>query len=220
MKTALVTLVVLALLTVPHPSFGQSALVLQFVGFSPNVSPADKLECRQAIAYALNRSAIVSALSSQVRGIREAYTIQHPNLPGYNPGFAKYRYDPTKAKDLWGQCGAAGPLTVRTGPSQGWQAIYYPMLKDTLETTLGASVVIAAGDFGALIADAKAGRVPIYLSGWRAERGDYDPNSLPLSIGDYLVSDPDVKAAVARRDTAVTEQLLLDKALIIPVFHF
>ncbi len=95
-----------------------------------------------------------------------------------------------------------------------------PNAQEHARNDTGASVVIASGDFGALIADAKAGRVPIHLSGWRAERGDYDPNSLPLSIGDYLVSDPDLNAAVARRDTAATEQLLLDKALIIPVFHF
>jgi len=63
----------------------QAQNVLRYVGFSP-VPPADKLECRLAVAYAVNRDAIASALSARrLLGTgAPAYSIQSPRLPGYD----------------------------------------------------------------------------------------------------------------------------------------
>ena len=72
-----------------------------------------KLEVRQAIAYALNRKAIVD--SKFPEGSTVAVNFHPPSLEGHNDSVTKYDYSTQKAKELLTQAGFATGLTLKFG---------------------------------------------------------------------------------------------------------
>ena len=72
--------------------------------------PLDELKVRQAIAYAIDRKAIIEgALDGLGTPIGSHLT---PNDPGYVDLTKQYAYDPEKAKALLKEAGVKTPLTL------------------------------------------------------------------------------------------------------------
>lgn len=205
----------------PSMTSAQTAPATVFIGFSPRVPPADALAFRQAIGYAFDRYAIAQALGSS--RARPAASIQHSQLPGYNPAVRGFTFDSVKAKDLYNQSGWRAPITILVGPAAtDFLEVLYGTVTESLSKTLRATINIGrVANFQGLVKAAQSGNAPIWMHGWRSDPKDYGYPSFALGLAqEYFLSDLEIKVLVDRMDTAGTEQMLLDKALIIPIVHY
>ncbi len=192
----------------------------------PGLPPADSLPFRQALAYAIDREAVARAAApnaSVPASNRPAPNIQYPALPGYTAGVRGYSYDPNRAKALYAQSGWTSPLSILTGPSRsGWTNAIQAAVADSIAKTLGTSVSFArVASFEVLTSSTKSGKVPIWMYGWRSDRRDYGYPSFALGLAQlYFMSDPDIRRLVESGAGQETEQVLLDKALIVPIIFY
>jgi len=191
-------------------------------------APVDRLELRQAVSFALEKSAIAALMPTAV----PAVGINHPKLPGYNAQVRGYPYDPARAKALLAQANwsADSTLKVYISTSRGyvgreWDAVrakileylnavgikaeYVPVpfnaVRQLISTGTGTIIVGLASDpsdFG----------YP-YFSVWIAREWKYKDTEALIAQFQQAV-DQAQKERVAHE----IEQLLLDRALIVPLF--
>lgn len=199
---------------------------LIFVAFSPEVAPSNSQPFRQALAYAIDRDAVAKA--TQVASKEPYYpapTIEHPRLPGFNQDAPGYSYDPVKAKMLYTQSGWTGPITITTPPTgaRSVGAAILAAVGDSIRRTLDAELVHQeAASMDRLLVSARRGQVSAIMSGWGSNRRDYGYPSFALGLADDLDfsrRDPDLTMLLQRGDSKSVEQVLLEKALIIPIVH-
>ncbi|KAA6213853.1 ABC transporter substrate-binding protein [Streptomyces albofaciens JCM 4342] len=95
---------------------------LSYVAINPKVAPFDKIECRKAVQYAIDKKAVQTALGGPVRG-EIASTVLPSDLAGYQK-FDLYpqkyngeNLDLTEAKKQWQACGAGNVSTAITARS-------------------------------------------------------------------------------------------------------
>jgi hypothetical protein len=193
-----------------------------FLGFSVKSRPADSLQFRQALAYGIDRDAVARAASpvAFIPGAQAAGSIQPPRVPGYNAAVRGQTYDPAKAKELYGQSAWTGPIRILTSTSTSpWNTAIQTALAESLSRAMGASVTYdRVANLSTLT---RAGDASIWLTGWLAERGDFGYPSVAMGIANaYFLSDPEVGALVERKAVLELEQVLLDKALIVPMFFY
>lgn len=90
---------------IERPSFN-----VGYVGFNETFAPLDKLEVRQAIAYALNRQSVIDNIygdSGQV-----PLEFMPPSVQGWTDDITRYDYDPDKARALLEQSGLELPVKI------------------------------------------------------------------------------------------------------------
>ncbi|MCA1845154.1 MAG: ABC transporter substrate-binding protein [Actinobacteria bacterium] len=90
--------------------------------------PLDNPKVRQAVAYALNREAVVNAKFPS--GTEVATQLIPPALPGHGPAVPEYRYDPELAKRLLTESGVANPALELWYPTFS-AGLAEPLLPDT-----------------------------------------------------------------------------------------
>lgn len=196
-----------------------------FLGFSPKLPPTDSLVFRQAIAYAIDREAVVKAVSPHTQALfRPALTIQHPQLPGFNPSARGYSFDPARAKELYTQSGWVARITILVGPAPATSKFLEALhgaVADSIRNTLGNPVAVQrVANFDALVRAARSQIAPIWMYGWLSDREDFAYPSFALALAHgYFERDADVKNLVEKGDAQAVEQALLDKALIIPIIY-
>jgi oligopeptide transport system substrate-binding protein len=78
-------------------------LSLLYVGFNTQRKPFDDQRVRRAFNYAVNTAAIVRQITK--RGSLPATNILPPGMPGSNPDFQGYSYQPAEAKRLLAEAG-------------------------------------------------------------------------------------------------------------------
>ncbi|WP_030018269.1 ABC transporter substrate-binding protein [Streptomyces monomycini] len=90
---------------------------LSYVAINPNVAPFDKVECRRAVQYAVDKKAVQTAQGGPIRG-DVATTVLPTDLAGYQK-FDQYpqkyngeNLDLTEAKKQWEACGAGNVSTT------------------------------------------------------------------------------------------------------------
>jgi peptide/nickel transport system substrate-binding protein len=86
------------------------AFNIAYITINQKVKPFDKLEVRQAVAYGLDRQAVIDNFYAG-RG-EVAKEFMPPSLFGYADDVTEYEYDPEKAKELLRQAGVTLPLRV------------------------------------------------------------------------------------------------------------
>ncbi|MBA3787201.1 MAG: ABC transporter substrate-binding protein [Actinobacteria bacterium] len=86
------------------------AFNVAYVTINHKVKPFDQLEVRQAVAYGLDRQAVVDNFYGG-RG-EVAKEFMPPSLPGYADDVMEYPYDPAKAKQLLQKAGLTLPVEV------------------------------------------------------------------------------------------------------------
>ncbi|WP_031068292.1 ABC transporter substrate-binding protein [Streptomyces sp. NRRL WC-3742] len=83
---------------------------LTYVAINSKVAPFDKLECRQAIQYAIDKVSVQTAFGGPIRG-QIANTVLPPDIPGHQDFNAfetkDNKGDEAKAKDALKACGKA-----------------------------------------------------------------------------------------------------------------
>jgi ABC-type transport system substrate-binding protein len=191
-----------------------------FLGISPALPPGDLLPFRQALAHGIDRTAVARAAAPHavLPGTQPAGTIEHPSLPGHISAVRPQTYDPARARELFAQSGWTRPISIlTTNSTNNWVLSVERALVDSLQASTGATVTFAkVASFAVLTSSARAGTVPIWLYGWESRS-----SSMPLGLARaYFMSDPEVRALVERGAAMELEQLLLDRALIIPIVFY
>ncbi|MDZ7708631.1 MAG: ABC transporter substrate-binding protein [Trueperaceae bacterium] len=154
----------------------EAELNVGFVAMNQDVTPYGDVRVRRAVAHAVDRQAIVDAFYGPFA------TLATDFLPPLLWGHAEvepYRYDPARARTLLAEAGLADGFTTEL-----W---YVPVssplepapqaIAETIASYLADVGIIArprTKDWNAYLADANAGRLPMYMLGWAADYADPD----------------------------------------------
>jgi peptide/nickel transport system substrate-binding protein len=149
-----------------------------YVGFNQSKPPFDNPKIRQAIAYALNRDALVKAKYPE--GSEVATQFMPPQLFGWSKDVPQYGYDPAKAKALIKESGVTDlnlefwyPSDI-SRPYMPDPTANFTAFKADLEA-VGFKVTPKTAPWRSGYLDAvDAGNAPMYLLGWTGDFGDPD----------------------------------------------
>jgi ABC-type transport system substrate-binding protein len=163
-------------MVVEHPMIQTSYVTLNL-----NIPPFDDLRVRQAVNMAINKDRIVRIINNRAMPANQPLP---PNMPGYDPDYAGYPYDPEGAKALLAEAGYPDGFStelwnMNTDPNPRIaQAIQQDLAEVGIEAELhsvASSVVIAAGG--------EADQAPMIWSGGMAWISDFpDPSGFYWSI--------------------------------------
>jgi len=162
------------LTAIARPSFNVGYLAL-----NPGFKPLSDQKVRQAIAYAINRPAIVKAFWGSL-GIHDPH-FTPPSLAWSQPsGLTAYPYDPQKAKQLLAAAGYANGFALELWYMPVSRA-YFPTPKPLAEafaadlSAIGIRVSLKTKDWAAYLADRrKDPGYQAFMLGWTADYGDPD----------------------------------------------
>jgi len=156
-------------------------LQTSYITLNVKVAPFDKLAVRQAVNMAIDKKRIVQIINNRATGANQPLP---PNMPGYDPAYAGYPYDPQKAKELLAQAGYANGFattlfTINTDPNPRIaQAIQQDLASVGIKAeikSLAASAVIQAGG--------EPNQAPMIWSGGMAWIADFpDPSGFYWTI--------------------------------------
>ncbi len=149
-----------------------------YVGFNTAKPPFDNPKIRQAIAYALNREALVTA--KYPPGAEVAKEFMPPDLFGYAPDVMTYDYDVDKAKALIKESGVANPKLEFWYPT----GVSRPYMPDPVANFQAFSADLTAAGFTVVPKSAPwnpdylnavdSGQTGMRLLGWTGDFGDPD----------------------------------------------
>ena len=149
-----------------------------YVGFNQAKAPLDNPKIREAIAYALNREALVTA--KYPAGSEVATQFQPPQVFGWTDKVPQYKYDPAKAKALIKESGVTDLNVEFYYPSD----VSRPYMPDPTANFEAFKADLEAVGFivtpktapwrSGYLDDVDAGNAQIYLLGWTGDYGDPD----------------------------------------------
>jgi peptide/nickel transport system substrate-binding protein len=153
------------------------ALSTGYIAFQQCTPPFDKLEVRQAIAHAVNWSALIKPFYGEYGQL--AGSFQPPAVLGSNPDVKPYEYDPAKAKELLAKAGLPNGfetdfwyIPVIRGYFPDSKAIGEAIAADLAK--VGIKVSLKTKDWGAYLEDRNNGKFPMWMLGWGSDNGDPD----------------------------------------------
>jgi ABC-type transport system substrate-binding protein len=168
------------------------ALNVLYLGFNQAHAPWANLDCRLAVAQALDRARYVRDFFPGDAQVADA--MQPPSVWGHSSA-GEHAYDPAQARLHWEAClasGAVPPADVRFYVPP----VARPYLPDpaglgaAIQTDLaavGISVTIASPEWqSAWLPDVHSGRADLFLLGWTGVNGDPDGFLCPLFCGTEL----------------------------------
>jgi peptide/nickel transport system substrate-binding protein len=158
-----------------RPSFN-----VAYVTINQAIPPTNNLLVRKAIAYGLDRQAVVNAFYAGRAQV--ATQFQPPQLFGWSPHVVKYEYNPDKAKQLLQQAGLTLPVKLDFWYPTGVSRPYMPDPQRNFEAfsasleKSGFQIVAHSApwrpDYVAKVNAGQAGN--INLIGWTGDYGDPD----------------------------------------------
>ncbi len=167
------------LTAIARPSFNVGYLAL-----NPSYKPLTDVKVRQAIAYAINRPAIVQAFWGNL-GTHDPHFLPEPLAWANDSTLAAYPFDPQKAKQLLTEAGYPNGFDLEL-----WympvSRPYFPTPKPIAEafaadlSAIGIRVSLKTQDWAAYLANRR--KPPGYQSfmlGWTADYGDPDSFYFP-----------------------------------------
>jgi oligopeptide transport system substrate-binding protein len=150
-------------------------LSLLYIGFNTQVKPFDDQRVRQAFNYAVNRDAIVQAITKM--GSITATGALPPGMAGHDPDLEGYHYNPDKAKRLLAEAGYPGGTgfpavqlwsVSKAESAKAELAAYQRYLAD-----LGVKVdVHLASDWPVYRGMLEQGELPMFRLSWYADIPD------------------------------------------------
>jgi peptide/nickel transport system substrate-binding protein len=149
-----------------------------YVGFNQAKPPLDNAKIREAIAFALNREALVTAKYPE--GSQVATQFQPPLVFGWSDQVPQYAYDPAKAKALIAESGVTDlnlefyyPSDV-SRPYMPDPTANFEAFKADLEA-VGFTITPKTAPWrSGYLDDVDAGNAQMYLLGWTGDYGDPD----------------------------------------------
>jgi peptide/nickel transport system substrate-binding protein len=147
---------------------------VSYIGYNFADPNLNKKEVRLAIAYAVNRQAIVDALYAGIGTVASQFI--PPSVWGNNPELKPYPYDPAKAKTLLQQAGVPDGFSI-----DFWympvSRPYYPDPKAIAEAfaadlaKVGIKANLKTEDWTQYLTD-RRGKFPFWMLGWTGDNGD------------------------------------------------
>jgi len=157
-----------------------------YVAFNQKVKPLNDKNVRLAIAYAINKKAIVENLYAGM-GILATQFLP-PSMWGWNKDIKDVSGDPAKAKELLKAAGLEKGFTIDL-----WympvSRPYFPTPKSIAEAIaadlakVGITANLKTEDWGQYKVDAREGKFAMWMLGWTGDNGDPD-NFLFTFFGD------------------------------------
>jgi len=203
-----------------------------YVAFNQKVKPLDNKDVRLAIAYAIDKKAIVDNLYAGMGIVATQFL--PPSMWGWNPDVKQVCCDQAKAKELLKKAGYEKGFTIDL-----WympvSRPYFPNPKAIAEAIaadlakVGITVNIKTEDWGQYKVDAREGKFAMWMLGWTGDNGDPD-NFLFTFFGDEPLGSGAsskccgysnkelnelLRKAVTTPDQKVREELYKKAALII-----
>jgi peptide/nickel transport system substrate-binding protein/oligopeptide transport system substrate-binding protein len=211
---------------------------VRFYGVNRRIKPFDDKRVRQALIYAIDRTAVIDEVF--LGRYLPARGILPPGTQGYNPKLRGYAYDPQRARGLLAEAGYPGGRGLP--PVAIWSSVKdrvmveHTHLKRYLEAVGFRPEFHYETDwptFSRLLGD---GKLPVFLYAWFADVPDPDNflaklfhSRSPRNFFGYANPAVDDLLAHARADTDLlrrvdlyrrAEQLIMDDAPIIPFWHY
>jgi peptide/nickel transport system substrate-binding protein len=193
-----------------RPSFN-----VAYLGFNVKQKPLDNPKIRQAIAYALNRDALIKAKYGP--GAEVAKEFMPPSLFGYSNDVPTYNYDPAKAKELIKESGVTNPTltfwypTNVSRPYMPDPVANFQAFKSDLEA-VGFKVVPKSAPWSSgYLTTAQAGKAPLYLLGWTGDFGDPDNFVGTFFKGDQPQFGLGSDSEISKMLTAAAQETDVDK---------
>lgn len=151
---------------------------VSYLGINQKMDNLDNLDLRQAIAYALNRKAVVS--SQYAPGSTVADQFQPPSIFGYSKNVMQYPYNPAKARQLIAASGISHPTLnfwyptgINKAALPNPSAIFQAFQSDL--QAVGFTVVPHAAPWTPdYLQEVNQGKAGIYLLDWNADFADPD----------------------------------------------
>ncbi|HET7855008.1 MAG TPA: ABC transporter substrate-binding protein [Gaiellaceae bacterium] len=166
------------------------AFNVAYVGINQAKKPMDNLKVRQAVAYGLDRQAVVDNFYGG-RGV-VAKQMMPPEVEGYADSVPEYSYDPDKAKQLLQEAGLTLPVKVDFWYPSDVSRPYMPNPKNNFEAFAsslnksGFKVVPHTApwdpDYLGRVDEGNAGH--LHLIGWTGDFADAD-NFIGTFFQDY-----------------------------------
>ncbi len=171
-----------------NPEYRDSGMIVEhdmiqtsYVTMNVRIPPFDNVLVRKAVNMAINKDRIVRLINN--RAVPATQPLP-PNMPGHDPSYEGYPYDPTKAKELLAEAGFPDGFdtelwNMNTDPNPRIaQAIQQDLaligIKAKLHSVASAVVIAAGGE---------ETQAPLLWSGGMAWISDYpDPSGFYWSI--------------------------------------
>ena len=213
---------------------------IQYLGINTEMPPFNKLEVRQALNHAIDKQKLLEVIAG--RGVI-AQQILPPTIPGHDPKYQGYNYDPSKARDLLKQAGfeqgfSSTIYTFATEPN--------PQIAKSIQSDLaqiGIRTTIKTLDQPKLLEVAGTPKtVPLVLSYWiqdfpdpsvfywpllscrSATQGEFNWSFACSKLFDQLASKADQMADPTQREARALEYRdlfarLMQQAPWVPLLH-
>jgi peptide/nickel transport system substrate-binding protein len=154
------------------------AATTAFVGIAGGAKPFDKVEVRRAIAMAIDKTLLLSALFNWTG--RPASQLLPPGVLGYDDSVVEfYRVDINAAKRLLADAGYPSGFATELWYPPAWRAPY-PDPRRVAESLaadlakIGITATLRTGDATAYRTDASASRLPLWLGEVGGQSADPD----------------------------------------------
>jgi peptide/nickel transport system substrate-binding protein/oligopeptide transport system substrate-binding protein len=212
---------------------------VRFYGFNVRSKPLDDRRVRQAIVHAVDRDALIDEVF--LGRYLPARGIIPPGTMSYNPALRGYAHSTERARDLLARAGYPGgrglpPIVFWSSARHEGILREHAMIKRELEVVGVRAEFNYQPDFPAFLRMLGEGKAPVFLHAWHADVPDPDNflyrlfySKSPRNYSAY--SNPvvdDLLLRARREPDAVrrvelfrqSEQLILDDAPLLPVFHY
>lgn len=142
--------------------FQEPTLNPWWLGMNNKMAPLDNVQVRQAINYAINKDKLLKLTGGKGQPLAGIYPA---GLPGHDPDFEGYPYDPEKAKALLAEAGAEGielEISISESPLEASlaQAIQQDLGEAGIEVTINSMSRAVVRDLR------KKGEAQMYFSNW------------------------------------------------------
>jgi len=142
--------------------FQEPSLNPWWLGLNNKIAPLDNVKVRQALNYAINKEKLLKLTGGKGQALAGIYPV---GLPGHDPSFEGYAYDPNKAKTLLAEAGAEGAeleISISESPMESTlaQAIQQDLQAVGLKVTISSMSRSVVRDLR------KKGEAQMYFSNW------------------------------------------------------
>ncbi|ANE48642.1 ABC transporter substrate-binding protein [Paenibacillus swuensis] len=154
------------------------SFAVDHIGFNTKKKPFDDVRVRQAIAYSIDKEAIINGVYNNVGKV--SHSTLGPKVIGYSPNLKGYAYDINKAKSLLADAGYAKGFKATLYTNDNKARVNVSEVLQSQLKGIGIDLEVKVMEFGAYIEAATKGETDMFISGWGNATGDADYNQYNL----------------------------------------